>query len=480
MNQALSIQPVILCGGSGTRLWPLSRSNYPKPFIALTGQETLFQQACNRVTGPAFLAPVIVSAEAQRFLVLDQLPSPAAALILEPTARNTGPACLLAALWATAHTGPQTVLAFLPADHVIPDPAAFRSLLQQGAGLAQQGQIVLFGITPTGPNPDYGYIQSLVAKPGQGQKVTEFIEKPGLPKARQLIEEGNHYWNSGIFMARADVMLAELNAFRPEMLAICQKAMQSGTVESGFATPLVRPGAMFTTAPSEAIDKALHELTSNATMLPYSGRWNDVGNWDAVLSELPLDAAGNSLQGNVVTHEVTNSLVKAEGGNGKVTAVIGLSNVVVVDTPDALVITTREKAAHIKDVVGQLKNTPEVTDHRRVQRPWGWYETLEKGPGFLVKRIQVKPGAKLSLQYHHHRAEHWVCIRGTCTVTKGEETLELKPDQSIYLPQGIQHRLANLTAEPIEIIEVQTGSLLEESDIVRLEDTYGRAPSAAQ
>jgi mannose-1-phosphate guanylyltransferase/mannose-6-phosphate isomerase len=467
------IQPVILCGGSGSRLWPLSRTNFPKPFITFAGGQTLFQQAFSRVSAPGFAPPLVVCAESQRFLVLEQKPGRAAAIILEPTPRNTAPACLLAAHWAVANGRPDGILAFVSADHAIPQVESFRKVLQAGAELAAQGHIVLFGIKPTTPHTGYGYIH---ARPVSGtqHEVLSFVEKPDATKAAAMLAEGGYFWNSGIFMARADVLLAELTQHRPEMAGATTAAMEGAASEMFAQTTLIRPAAAFAACQAEAIDTALHENTAKAVMLPYTGRWNDVGNWDAVMSELTLDASGNTTEGRVVTKNVSGSLIKSLVP-GKPVAVIGLTDVVVVDMPDALLVTTRAEAAKVKNVVEELNGAPDITDHRRVLRPWGWYETLEHGPGFLVKRIQVNPGAKLSLQYHHHRAEHWVCVRGIGTVTRGEETLTLQPDESTYLPQGMTHRLANNTADSLEIIEVQTGAILKEDDIVRVEDAYGRS-----
>lgn len=477
-----AIQPVILCGGSGSRLWPLSRSAMPKPFISLgvTGSKTLFQQTALRVNGEGFLPPVVICAEAHRFYVIAQLAEigiTPAAIILEPTARNTAAAIALATAWAK-EAKVEAPLALLPADHLMGAPAEFQRALTKAAERADE-RIVLFGITPTFANTEYGYIR--FGQPTEGAyEVEAFLEKPNRKAAEEMLAAGNHVWNSGIFTATAKRLEAEFAAHSPEIAKATDAAWAERSLQDVMGTSVFMPGKGFAEVPSAQFDTAVMEKTKNALVMPYNGRWSDIGGFSALAEAMEQDSTGNSVfssnGAHVMAPDTTGTLIHASG-RSKVVAVHGMSDAVIVDTPDALLVTTKSRAAGVKAVFAMLQEQqmPHAELPQRVHRPWGWYETIAAGPGFLVKRIGVVPGGRLSLQYHHHRSEHWVVTTGTATVTKGEDTLTLTPDQSVYLPLGIHHRLENLTDEAVEIVEVQIGNILEESDIVRVEDIYSRA-----
>lgn len=475
------LQPVILCGGVGSRLWPLSRTNLPKPFIALGGQgHTLFQQTALRVTGPGLHAPLVICAEAHRFHVLEQLEQlglRAAAVILEPESHSTAPAVALAAQWAHGNAVTDA-LAILPADHLMGPPDEFQAALAQ-AGYAARNHIVLFGITPTHANTQYGYVK-LGPSLGEGEyRVDAFIEKPGRAQAEAMLAAGGHYWNSGIITASPKVLSAQFQAHAPHIWHAAGAAWQARTGEELFGTALIRPGVAFAQCPTEPFDTAVMERTATAAVIPYTGRWSDIGTWSGLAQVLPHDESGNAVTGTVLASKVSASLLH-NAVPGKVVAVHGLEGVVVVDTPDALLVTSQSHAAEVKDIFATLlkHKLPQAAEPARTIRPWGWYQTIASGPGFLVKRIGVNVGGRLSLQYHNHRAEHWVVTAGTATVTNGRNTFELAPDQSTYIPQGTQHRLENHGETPLEIVEVQTGDTLEEADIVRLEDAYHRTTTA--
>lgn len=471
------LQPVILCGGVGSRLWPLSRTNLPKPFIRLDATTpTLFQQTVQRVTGPGLNNPLVICAEEHRFYVLeqlDQLGLRAAALILEPTPRGTAAAIATAAFWAheNAVDGP---LVLVSADHLMGPPSEFQTALAS-ASPAARNHIVLFGITPTHANTEYGYVK-LGASLGEGEySVAAFLEKPTRPRAEQLLKEGGYFWNSGIFTASAKVLAAQFQAHAGNIWHAAGTAWQGKTQESLFGTPLIRPAASFAQIPQEAFDTAVMERTATAAIIPFTGRWSDIGTWSSYAESMPQDESGNSTTGHVLAVKTAGSLIH-NSTPGKIIAVQGLEGIVIVDTPDALLVTTKTHAAEVKSIFTLLQkhNLPQANQHARVVRPWGWYETIASGPGFLVKRIGVNPAGRLSLQYHNHRSEHWVVTSGTASVTHGTQTFELHPDQSTYIPQGTHHRLENHTEFPLEIVEVQTGPILEESDIVRLDDIYQR------
>lgn len=478
-----TIQPVILCGGSGSRLWPLSRSAMPKPFIPLggAGSHTLFQQTALRVQSEDILPPLVICAAAHRFYVISQLAAlgiTPAAVILEPAARNTTAAIALATEWAKSAsiTAP---LAILPADHLMGSPAEFQASLAKAAASAESA-IVLFGINPSFANTEYGYIK-LGQTVGAGAfKVEKFLEKPNRAAAEAMLIAGNHVWNSGMFTASPTLLGGEITAHAPHIATAVAAAWAGRATETLLGTEVIRPAASFVEVPSEQFDNAVMEKTTHAVILPYSGRWSDIGGFAALAEAMPQDDAANSISApetcTVLVPETNGSLIHTSV-EGKVVAVHGMSDIVVVDTPDALLVTTKSRAAGVKAIFTTLQKAgqQQAETHQRVQRPWGWYETIVFGPGYLVKRIGVVPGGRLSLQYHHHRAEHWTVVTGTATVTRGEETLTLNPDESIYLPLGIHHRLENKTDTLVEIIEVQTGKILQEEDIVRVEDVYNRA-----
>ncbi|MEY4750617.1 MAG: hypothetical protein RIQ60_2831 [Pseudomonadota bacterium] len=468
-----------MAGGSGTRLWPLSRAGYPKQFLVLTGQRSLFQLAAQRLSqlvaqDISVAAPVVVGNEEHRFLVLDQLRESAiepAAVVLEPMGRNTAPALTLAALQAL-EGGADPVLVVTPADQTVTDPAAFTAALQQAVRTAGQDKIVILGITPDRPETGYGYIRS-TADVGAA-RVAQFVEKPDLATAERYLAEGGYSWNSGMFVLKASVWMAALERFRPDIAAATRAAWAARTTDGKF----VRPGkAEFAAVPAESVDYAVMERCPDSPfdirMVPLSAGWNDLGAWDAVWQVADKDARGNASVGDVIMSDSANTLVHA---TSRLVSVVGLNDVVVVETPDAVMVTDRARSQEVKKIVGQLDASKrgEHTLHRKVHRPWGWYDSIDHGERHQVKRIQVKPGASLSLQMHYHRAEHWIVVSGTAEVTVGDKVLVLSENQSTYIPLGEVHRLANPGKVPLEIIEVQSGSYLGEDDIVRFEDNYGR------
>lgn len=475
----IPVQPVIMAGGSGTRLWPLSRAAYPKQFLVLEGNESLFQQAARRLAALAapdlaLAGPLIVGNEEHRFLVLDQLREaridPVAAL-LEPLGRNTAPALTLAALQAQADGG-DPVLVVTPADQTVTQPAAFTAALQQAVRRAAGGAIVILGITPDRPETGYGYIRAVTE--GESLAVQRFVEKPDLATAEAYLREGGYYWNSGMFVLRASTWLKALERFRPDILAATRAAFAAGTVDAKF----VRPGkAEFAAVPSESVDYAVMERCPGSefelAMVPLDAGWNDLGAWEAVWQVAGKDEAGNASRGDAIVADSRNTLVHA---TSRLVSVVGLEDVVVVETADAVLVADRAKSQDVKKIVQQLDSAQrgEHTLHRKAHRPWGWYDCIDSGPRHQVKRIMVKPGASLSLQMHHHRAEHWIVVSGTAEVTVGDKVLLISENQSTYIPLGVTHRLANPGKLPLEIIEVQSGSYLGEDDIVRFEDTYGR------
>jgi len=481
MSTPVQIQPVIMAGGSGTRLWPLSRAGYPKQFLVLDdSNRSLFQQAALRLVDLAapdlaVAAPLIVGNEEHRFLVLDQLrevgcdPS---AVLLEPMGRNTAPAITLAALQAQAG-GADPVLVIVAADHIVADLAAFTAALQQSARLAADGAIVILGITPDRPETGYGYIRST---PETGAaRVMQFVEKPDLATAQRYLAEGSYSWNSGMFVLKASVWLAALERFRPDIAAATRAAFEASATDAKF----VRPSkALFAAVPSESVDYAVMERCPQSEfdirMVPLSAGWNDLGAWDAVWQAATKDAAGNAAFGDVIAQDSHNTLVHA---TSRLVSVVGLDDVVVIETPDAVMVADRSRSQDVKKIVNLLdaQKRTEHSLHRKVHRPWGWYDSIDHGPRHQVKRIMVKPGASLSLQMHHHRAEHWIVVSGTAEITNGDRVMILSENQSTYIPLGQTHRLANPGKMPLEIIEVQSGSYLGEDDIVRFEDTYGRS-----
>jgi mannose-1-phosphate guanylyltransferase/mannose-6-phosphate isomerase len=481
-----AVQPVILCGGSGTRLWPLSRSGFPKQFLCLTGDESLFQLAARRLAdlGAGDLhinKPVIVSNEEHRFLASEQLREAGielGAALLEPVGRNTAPAVTLAAL-AALQDGNDPVLVVTPSDQTIADQTAFTQAMQLAIREAATGSIVILGITPDHPATGYGYIKvqgTEASNPGQpsARLVESFVEKPNAPTAQTYLDDGNFYWNAGMFVLTASVWLNALNTFRPDIAKATEAAWEAKTQDSVF----VRPAKdLFSQIPSESVDYAVMEKCPGSVfpikMVPLDAGWSDLGAWDAVWQVLPKDEDGNVHLGDVLTTDSRNTLVHA---TSRLVSLVGVEDLIVVETPDAVLVADKSRSQDVKHIVTQLQQTQreEHTLHRKVHRPWGWYDSIDDGQRFTVKGIQVKPKASLSLQKHHHRAEHWVVVKGTAEITNGDKTILLTENQSTYIPLGEVHRLANPGTIPLEIIEVQSGSYLGEDDIVRFEDHYGR------
>jgi len=464
-----SIQPVILSGGSGPRLWPLSREAYPKQFLPLAGELTMLQATWQRVAPLAARGPLVIANEEHRFVAAEQLQqvgTEPAAIILEPVGRNTAPAIAVAALEAT-RDGADALLLVLPSDHVITDEAAFRNAVQAAASAAEAGKLVTFGIVPTGPETGYGYIK---AADGQGVRAVErFVEKPDLETATGYVSSGQYYWNSGMFLFKASRYLQELERFQPEMLARSRQAWQQARRDADF-TRLDKDA--FTAVPSDSIDYAVMEKTADAVVIPLDAGWNDVGSWTALRDVSQQDGDGNAHQGDVIAIDCRNTYAYAQ----RLVAMVGLDDVIVVETDDAVLVGKADRMQEVKTVVAQLKaeGRSEATWHRKVYRPWGAYDSIDNGERFQVKRITVKPGGTLSLQMHHHRAEHWIVVSGTAEVTRGNEVILLSENQSTYIPLGVTHRLRNPGKLPLELIEVQSGRYLGEDDIVRFEDTYGR------
>jgi len=465
-----NIQPVILSGGSGTRLWPLSRESYPKQFLPLAGDLTMLQATWRRVAPIASRGPLVIANEEHRFVAAEQLQqvgTEPAAIILEPVGRNTAPAIAVAALEAT-RDGADALLLVLPSDHVITDEAAFRSAVQAAGNAAEAGKLVTFGIVPTGPETGYGYIK---AAHGQGLRAVErFVEKPDLETASGYVASGQYYWNSGMFLFKASRYLQELERFQPAMLAGSRTAWQQSRRDADF-TRLDKDA--FTAVPSDSIDYAVMEKTADAVVIPLDAGWNDVGSWTALRDVSQQDGDGNAHQGDVIAIDCRNTYAYGQ----RLVAMVGLDDVIVVETDDAVLVGKADRMQEVKTVVSQLKTEgrSEATWHRKVYRPWGAYDSIDNGDRFQVKRITVKPGGTLSLQMHHHRAEHWIVVSGTAEVTRGDEVLLLSENQSTYIPLGVTHRLRNPGKLPLELIEVQSGSYLGEDDIVRFEDTYGRS-----
>jgi mannose-1-phosphate guanylyltransferase/mannose-6-phosphate isomerase len=471
-----SITPVILCGGSGTRLWPLSRKSFPKQFVPLVGDKSLLQLTLERVAplGPRVVA---VAAEEHRFLVADTFSAAKASgtIVLEPAARNTAAAMALAALQAA----PDEFLLFCPADHYIPDAAAFARTMREGLSAAGNGALVTFGVVPSYPSTAYGYIRQGAQRGDGSLQVAQFIEKPDAARAQQLVLQGDTLWNAGIFLAQARFMTEALEEHAPDILQACRAAMaQAQTEQPGASAPgatFVRPGrAAFEACRAQSIDYAVMERHTQMAVLPYRAQWSDVGSWNAVADLVQPDAQDNRIQGQGWAHNARNTFIHAPH---RPVVALGTHDLLIVDTPDAVLVAQRDCAEQVKDVVARLEqdHAAQAAMHRKVVRPWGWYDSVDAGERFQVKRIGVKPGASLSLQKHHHRAEHWVVVRGTAQVTRGDETFLLSENQSTYIPIGEVHRLHNPGKMELEMIEVQSGAYLGEDDIVRLDDSYGRS-----
>ncbi|MEZ2419362.1 mannose-1-phosphate guanylyltransferase/mannose-6-phosphate isomerase [Luteibacter sp. RCC_6_2] len=466
--------PLILSGGSGTRLWPISRRNLPKQFLSLAGKETLFQQTVQRsVALPEASAPIVVAADDHRFLAAEQLQELGvtnANILLEPVARNTAPAIAVGALQALDRDLDALILV-LPADHLIGDTEAFTSAVTRARSLAEQGWLVTFGIRPDRAETGFGYIRRGDALEGDTFKVEQFVEKPRLDVAKTYLASGEYDWNSGMFLFRASRYLDELQHHAPAMLEAAKAALKKANTDLDF----VRLDAeAFAAAPNDSIDYAVMEKTSHAAIVPISCGWSDIGSWDALWLAADKDANGNHVEGDVITLDTEGSLIHSHDRH--LVATIGLKDVVVVTTPDATLVARRDASQEVKKVVDQLKASgrSEHDLHRVVRRPWGSYDSLESGDRFQVKRIVVKPGAALSLQMHHHRAEHWIVVKGVAEVTCDEKVFLLAENESTYLPLGSRHRLRNPGKVPVELIEVQSGSYLGEDDIIRFDDVYGR------
>ena len=470
--QDTMILPVILSGGTGTRLWPLSREGYPKQFWPLASDRPMLAETAARAEGPGFLPPMAVCNEAHRFLVAEQLRGRNARIVLEPAGRNSAPAIAAAALLAE-EAGPGTVMWIMAADSAIGDVPALHTALAAAAAGARAGRIVTFGMKPTAPETGYGYIEAGAELPGLPgvRDIARFVEKPDAARAAEFVADGRHLWNSGMFVATASVLLAELERHEPELLAAVRAAVEGAKRDMDFVR--LAPEA-FLAAPSISIDYAVMERTKHAAVVPAAIGWSDIGSWAALWDISAKDAAGNAATGPVEILDSRNCYVRSEG---ILTGVVGLENAVVVVTDDAVLAMHRDRAQDVKKLVDQLKakGIPQATEHRRAYRPWGHYEGVVRGERFQVKRIQVRPGAKLSLQKHFHRAEHWVVVSGTAIVRRDDEEILLRENESVYLPLGCVHRMENPGMIPLVLIEVQSGSYLGEDDIVRFEDTYGRA-----
>jgi mannose-1-phosphate guanylyltransferase / mannose-6-phosphate isomerase len=474
----MTITPVILCGGSGTRMWPLSRSGYPKQFLSLWGDLTLLQQTARRLDGLAdTAAPLVISNEQQRFLVAEQLRETGVQgrVVLEPVARNTGPAIAAAALIALADDA-DAVLLVLPSDHVIESDSVFRGVVEKALPQAASGKLVTFGIEPTEPHTGYGYIRRAVARDESGDafEVDSFVEKPDEERAKAFLAEGGYYWNSGMFLFRADAYLRELALHAPDVLEQVTRAVGLAQQDLDF---LRLDRDAFAASRSDSIDYLVMERTRHAVVVAAAGiGWSDVGTWSALAAISPRDERGNTLHGDVIAHDATNTFVRSES---RMVAVLGVDDLVVVETADAVLVASKERAQDVKKIVDRLNAAGRVESelHRKVARPWGTYEGVDSGDRFQVKRIVVNPGASLSLQMHYHRAEHWIVVRGTARVVNGDSTLLLSENQSTYIPLGTRHRLENPGKVPLEMIEVQSGAYLGEDDIVRFEDNYGRMPN---
>jgi len=472
----MKIYPVILSGGAGTRLWPLSRAVLPKQLLPLVTDKTMLQETVSRLNDwPEMQAPLIVCGNEHRFMVAEQLRESGIkplGILLESVGRNTAPAVAAAAHFLRA-IDPEAVMLVLPADHVIADRAAFRQAIQNAAALVRDGALATFGVVPTAAETGYGYVRrgAGVGAAGAGFKVDKFVEKPDLETAKAFVADGAYYWNSGMFLFQADTYINELRTFQPEMDAAAEAAVRLGYSDLDFCRLEEKA---FAASPSDSIDYAVMEHTQRAVVVPADIGWSDVGSWTALWDVQPHDAHGNAQRGDVYLDGVTNSLVRAES---RIVALVGVQDLVVVETADAVLVAHKDQVQRVKQVVEHLKakERTEHLHHTRVYRPWGCYEGIDTGERFQVKRITVNPGGKLSLQMHHHRAEHWIVVSGTARVTCGENVTLLSENQSTYIPIGMNHRLENPGKLPLQLIEVQSGAYLGEDDIVRFEDVYQRA-----
>ncbi len=464
--------PIILSGGSGTRLWPLSRKMYPKQFLSLLHDETMLQKTLSRLEGLEHATPTVVCNNEHRFIVAEQARQSGVedlTIILEPFGRNTAPAIAVAAIHALQQAKDPTLLV-LTADHEIADEAAFCTAVRQALPLAENGKLVTFGITPDHAATGYGYIRRGKAE-NQGYTVDQFIEKPDQPTAQEFLDAGDYYWNSGMFMFKARAYLDELRKFSPSLVSHCEQATRKLTEDIGF---LRLDADAFGRCESNSIDYAVMEKTELACVVPMNAGWSDIGSWASLWDQGKKDDSGNSIHGDVMTSETENSFVHAQS---RLIATVGIRDMVIVETPDAILVADKRKAQEVKQIVERLKleKREEESFHRVVYRPWGNFDSVDEGDGYKVKRISVNPGARLSKQMHHHRAEHWVVVRGTARVFRDDEIFDLHENESVFIPLGATHYLENPGKEPLDIIEVQSGSYLGEDDIVRFDDIYGRS-----
>lgn len=473
------IIPVILSGGTGSRLWPLSRELYPKQLLPLVNDQTMLQNTVLRTNGLEDITePIIVCNEEHRFMVAEQLRSIAVspkAILLEPIGRNTAPAVAVAALQALAGSN-DPLLLILPSDHVIQNVACFHHAVAEGAKLAKSGKLVTFGIVPNAPETGYGYIKAGEELRVKGEssgafKVERFVEKPDTAKAEQYLASGDYYWNSGMFLFSASAYLQELERFAPEMVKACRASIELASCDQDFVR---LDKQSFAVGPSDSIDYAVMEKTDKAAVIPLDAGWNDVGAWSALWEIGEKDGAQNVLRGDVIAHDSQGCYIQS---TSRLVTAVGVEDHVIIETADAVLVASKKRVQDVKSIVNQLNalGRPESVTNRKVYRPWGAYQSVDLDERFQVKRITVNSGATLSLQMHHHRAEHWIVVKGTASVTKGNEVILLSENQSIYIPLGVTHRLENPGVIPLELIEVQSGSYLGEDDIVRFEDVYGRS-----
>lgn len=469
----MSLIPVILSGGSGSRLWPQSRSLYPKQFLPLVNEQTMFQNTVSRLDGLHNVSePLVIANEEHRFLAAEQfrqMGRRASSIILEPVGRNTAPAVALAALKSLSLSDEDPVLLVLAADHVIENEQVFHQAVEAALPAAHDGKLVTFGIVPKHPETGYGYIKASLCHENT-VPVEEFVEKPDLETAQGYLASGNYYWNSGMFMFKASRYLEELNKFRPDIHGACAEAIANESPDLDFVR---LDDKAFKACPADSIDYAVMEQTEDAVMVSLDAGWSDVGSWSSLWDISDKDAQGNATQGDVILHDTQNTYVRSEK---KLIATVGVDNLVITESDDAILVSGKDRVQDVKKIVEHLKENKrsEVKLHRKVYRPWGAYDSIDNGERFQVKRITVKPGAQLSLQKHYHRAEHWIVVKGTALVTNGDKEILLTENQSTYIPIGEVHRLENPGKFELELIEVQSGSYLGEDDIVRLEDTYGR------